>query len=370
MNNYFNKNDLQPADIALRCLGSSSPKFVNSIYPMERLTAFHVSNHIPGLTGRWMDTGAIVGGATKGSFHRLVHGHHLFEDGFKVLINSKLKYGEFLHHLGLDILTTRGIPNPLLPTALGQGLTNLGLNHRFVYELMTINVPKILSGGLGIVCSGADVYMAFSDAIPHTFLNAGVHFGLGVLDLAFGLYPPNFFLLLAGASEIGVSFTTAYRAIIDPIVPALGVPTSIFFPALGQSIAMASVIGACVSYFSGKDWIETSKTMVSSGSASAISTTVSFMAAGNGFLSPFLGPICGIASFIVIKNVLDFLWSKNDNKEFQYKELNKDELSVFRRENVIPFFGTPKEPIGMLKGDRLLLNDDGIRKQAEIWAFD
>ena len=103
--------------VSLRLVGGMAPRLVNAVYPMEALTAWHAAHHIRGLTGRWMDTGATaLGGAVRGSYHRLAHGHHVLEDGFKVLLNKELTFGQFLHHLALDGLTTRGIPNPLLPT--------------------------------------------------------------------------------------------------------------------------------------------------------------------------------------------------------------------------------------------------------------
>ena len=192
MTNFFTATSFGTTDISLRCLGGISPALVNAAYPMEALTKFHYAHHIPGLTGRWMDTGATaLGGTVKGTFHRLAHGHHLFEDGFKVVVNPNLKFGEFLHHLGMDSLTARGIPNPLLPTSVGEQLVKFGMRQQFVNELMTVNMPKILGGSVGLACAGMDVFFAFSDAIPHTFLAAGMHFGFGALDILLGLYPPN-----------------------------------------------------------------------------------------------------------------------------------------------------------------------------------
>ena len=52
-----------------------------------------------------------------------------------------------------------------------------------------------------------------------------------------------------------------------------------------------------------------------------------------------------------------------------YEEyINKEELNVFRHETVMPMPGIAKEPIGMLKGDRFLLNESGIRQVSELWA--
>lgn len=336
---------------------------------MSAMTKFHYANHIPGLTGRWMDTGATaLGGSVRGSFHRLAHGHHMFEDGFKVLVNPKLKYGEFMHHLGMDALTVRGIPNPLLPTAVGEQLVKLGLNQKFVYEAMTLNVPKILGGSVGLVCAGTDVFFAFSDAIPHTFLAAGMHFGFGTLDILVGLYPPNILLLTAGAAELGVGISTTYRTIVDPILPTVGVPASVFLPALGQSVALASVIGACASIFTGNSWADVPKTVTASASASAVSTSVTFAAAANGFIAPFIGPAAAIATFIIMRKLLDAAFPAIEPKPVYEEHINNENLNVFQHETVMPMPGIAKEPIGMLKGDRFIINESGVRQISATWA--
>ena len=82
MSGFFTATGSNGLDFSIKCLGGISPKFVNAIYPMEKMTQFHYAHHIPGLTGRWMDTGAFLGNSIKGSFHRLAHGHHLFDDGY------------------------------------------------------------------------------------------------------------------------------------------------------------------------------------------------------------------------------------------------------------------------------------------------
>jgi hypothetical protein len=371
MSTLFLSADHNASEVSLRCLGCMAPAIINALYPMEALTKFHYAHHVPGLTGRWMDTGATaLGGAarTRGSFHRLTHGHHLFEDGFKVLVNPKLKFGEFLHHLGMDSLTRRGIPNPMLPTAVGEGLIKLGFARQFVNEVMTVNLPKILAGSVSLLCAGTDVFLAFSDAIPHTSLAAGMHFGLGALDIICGMYPPNVFLLTAGVVEIGVGIATTYRTIVDPVLPVLGVPASVFLPAIGRSVAMASLIGACVSIFAGQSWADVPKAIAASTAASAVSTTVTFAAAANGFIGPFLGPVAGIATFILLRKILGEVFPAAESG-FVYQEfIDEEPVDVFPHEMVIPMPGVPKEPIGILKGERLLLSEAGVRAAAVAWA--
>jgi hypothetical protein len=350
-------------NVALRLGGAVSPAVVKAIYPMDALSHWHEMHHIKAITGRWMDGGGnFLTGVTRGSYHRLEHGHHLFEDGYKVLINPKLKFGEFLHHLGLDSLTTRGIPNPLLPTALVGNLENLGLSKAFVNELMTVNVPKILGGSLGLICSGNDVYMAFSDTIPHTFTAAGPHLLFGTMDLCFGMYPPNFLLLLAGTSEIGVAGITAYRALVDPVLPIVHVPGSVYFPLLGHSVLLAGLIGGCAAYWTGASWAETGKTITAATAGVTVSTTFSLAAHGIGFLAPFLGPAAGIATALLVRKML----TTSEPSTFVYsKSVTAKDRSLFPCNPAIPVFGCPSEPIGCMKGEAFLPNAKAITRQME-----
>ena len=150
----------------LYAAGPMSRTVVDKIFPVQMLQQYHAANHIAGLTGRWMD---YTGNAVRGSFHRIMHGHHLVEDGFRVLINPKLKFGEFLHHLGMDFLSPRGIPIPFLPSSTFDFLVNSGLSKSFSYELLTVNLQKLLSGSLSLVCAGNSVYACFSDHRILTF---------------------------------------------------------------------------------------------------------------------------------------------------------------------------------------------------------
>ena len=342
-------------DIAFKCIGGVSPSIINSIYPMENLTKIHYALHLErNLTSRWMDYTNYR--YIQGTYHRLA-GHHLFEDGFRVLISDRLKFGDFLHHLGCDLLTSRGIPNPLLPSILGEKLIALGLSKRFVYEIMTINIPKLLSGSLCLVCSGMSIYACFSDAIPHSFLSAGAHFGLGVMDIVAGVFPGNFLLLTAGAAEIGVGSITTYRAFTDPILPYVNVPKSVFLPALSKSITYAALIGACASIFSGDSWIDTANTIVSSSAASVVSTSTTFAAAKcSHILAPFLGPIAGIISFLIINKIFKSLLSNDKEKYIPYLQ-----YSPFSQEQVFPFLEV--NPIGVLKNDRLLLDENLLNQR-------
>ncbi len=364
MSNFFAQTGLGAGDIALRAGGVLSPPVVNAVYPLEALTRLHEAWHIPGLTGRWMDTGSTaLGGAVRGSFHRLTHGHHLFEDGFKVLVNPELNFGQFLHHLGMDSLTARGIPNPLLPSAVGQRLVDLGMSQRFVSELLSVSVPKVLGGGLGLVCAGMDVYACFSDAIPHTFMAAGTHFTLGALELGFGLFPPNAFLLLAGAAEMGVAAVTAYRAIVDPVLPVVGVPASLYFPALGQAVLLAALVGACVGYFTGAPGRQIARTMGCAAAASGVATTTAFAVKGGGFLAPFMGPLAGIATFLLANKLLNSFG--DGGGRVAYREYEPPRYpAAFRMGSAIACPRVARRPIGMLRGDRLLMDPSAIRDMA------
>ena len=361
MSSFFDQTGLTAADTTLRALGNFAPRIADAIYPLQELTRFHYASHIPGLTGRWMDTGATaLGGAVKGSFHRLAHGHHLFDDGFKVLVNPELNFGHFLHHLGMDSLTARGIPNPFIPKGIGEALINMGMKQSFVSELLTINVPKILGGSLSLVCSGFDVFMAFSDAIPHTFAASGMHFLFGALNIGFGMFPPNPLLLLSGGMEFGVSAVTAYRTLIDPLVPTLGVPMSVYLPALGQAVALAAIIASCVGIFSGSNWTKLPELVTSASTAAAIGTTITVTSKAAGYVSPFYGPLAGIATYIIMRNVWRTLHLESD--AISYHPAGTDHnLSIFKHGAAIPMFQVPINPIGRLKNGQLLLSETGVR---------
>ncbi len=105
-----------------------------------------------------------------------------------MLAEPRLRFGEFLHHLGLDSLSRTGIPNFLLPSAVSERLMRtglqLGLSQSLLADLLTVNVPKILGGGTCLVMAGQDVVAAFSDTIPHTFSQAGRPFAAGILERA------------------------------------------------------------------------------------------------------------------------------------------------------------------------------------------
>jgi hypothetical protein len=243
----------------------------------------------------------------------LAHGHHLFEDGFKVLINRDLSFGEFLHHLGLDFLTRRGIPNPFIPKVLAERLLGagmkVGLSRTVMNELLTVNLPKMLGGSLGVVCSGSSVYLAFSDAIPHTFGAAAMHLGAAALDIAFGCYPPNPLLLLAGAMETGVSAATAWRAWVDPVISSLGMPKSVFLPLLGKSMALSTLMGGAGGFVFGGMAGGISGGLAG-GVAGAAAVTVKTMAtAAHLGAAPLLGPLAGIGAFMMTRALLQELAS-------------------------------------------------------------
>lgn len=361
MNNFFDQTGLTNTDVTLRALGNLAPRVVDSIYPLQELTQFHYAHHIPGLTGRWMDTGATaLGGAVKGSFHRLAHGHHLFDDGFKVLVNPQLKYGEFLHHLGMDSLTARGIPNPLFPKGVGEMLINMGMKQSFVNEMLTLNVPKILGGSLSLVCSGTDVFMAFSDAIPHTFGASGMHFLFGAMNIGFGMFPPNPLLLLSGGRELGVASITAYRTIVDPLIPTLGVPMSVYLPALGQAVALSAILTTCVGIFSGNGWRKLPELVSSATTATAVGTTVAFTANAAGYVSPFYGPLSGVATYIIMRNLWKSLQIESDAISYIPSGTDSN-LRIFQNGSAIPLFQVPQNPIGSFKNDQFRISEQGIR---------
>jgi hypothetical protein len=373
----FESSGVNSLQSGLYVAGALSPSLVNSLYPMQELTKWHARNHIVGLTGRWMDKGGTYLTGHGGNFHRLSHGHHLFEDGFKVMVNPKLKFGEFLHHLGLDSLTRRGIPNPLLPTSLQMPLMSMGLEKQFVHDVLTINVPKILGGSLGLICAANDVYMCFSDAIPHTYLAAGTHFLLGAIDIGIGMYPPNILLLAAGVMEVGVGSVTLFRTVCDSLVTssavdmtisqsvdALAAATSpVYLPAVGGSLAIGAVLGGAAGWWTGQSWQDVTKSAAISGTSAATSVSVGALAAKAGFIAPFLGAGAGLAAAVLMRAALS---SGRTGVPVGYQEYEEMDIpSLFPAPTGLPLFGAPDRPIGRLEGDTLVLDHRALGHSEE-----
>ena len=271
--------------------------------PLQRgLSEFHLHHHLPGNTGAWMD-------ALKGPNHRIFSGHHLIEDGISVIKDPNLKFGDFLHHLGCDFLSVKGIP--VVPKFMINGLLSTGLSETYVSSLCSLNLAQVLSGGISLVCSGADVLMVLADAIPHTLSAAGMHFAFGCFDLASGLMFPNILMIGASAGEFFTSAVTLYRAVTDPVIPILGVPGSVFYPALFQNMLLGGFLGGAISVLRGNSLGETVKT-ASSSTLSAAAATFSSFAAGSFAVSA----ATGVATFFVAKKLLDTLFPSQEKPFF------------------------------------------------------
>jgi len=349
-----------------KLIGSIVPAnpIVHALYPMDVLTQFHQNSHIKGLTGRWMDTlpGRFVPG---GNFHRIRHGHHALYDGMMVWKEPKLKFGEFLHHLGMDSLSKQGVPNPFLPTeTLFKILRGMGLSVNSANELLTVNLPKLLGGGVSLLCAGTDVYACFADTIPHTWAAATWHLGLGAMDLFWGCFPPNPLILLSSGMELGVGITTGARTLIDIYQPAtMSILDSavVGFPMWGEMVTLSALFGAGIGYWSGNSWENISKgagiTVVSSATAASISG----MLTGN-FVAPFAGAAAGFVTGLLLRKIFMSM------SEPKLTEIKTDvdyfgELSYFSNKSqyfnsgvVIPLWQLPREPIGTIKDGRLLLD--------------
>ena len=266
------------------------------------LTEYHLAHHLPGPTGAWMD-------ALKGPNHRIFSGHHLIEDGIRVIKAENLKFGEFLHHLGMDFLSVKGVP--VVPRFMIEALAKTGLSESYISSLCSLNVAQVLNGGIALVCSGADVLMVLADVIPHTLSAAGLHFVLGCFDLATGLVFPNVLVVAASVGEFFTSAVTLYRAITDPVIPMLGVPGSVFYPALFQSMIVGGILGGGITLLTGGSLGEAVKTSASSTLSAAAATFTSF--ASGTFL---VSATAGVATFFVAKKLLDTVFPENNEPFF------------------------------------------------------
>lgn len=267
------------------------------------LSRFHLQHHLPGPTGAWMDA------LKKGANHRIFGGHHLIEDGISVIRDPNLTFGDFLHHLGCDFLSVKGVP--VVPKFMINGLLATGLPETYVSNLCSLNLAQVLNGGISLVCSGVDVFMVLTDAIPHTLSAAGIHFVFGCIDLAGGLMFPNILMVAASAGEFFTSAVTLYRAVTDPVIPMLGVPGSVFYPALFQAMLTGGLIGGAVSVLRGKSVGETAK-IVSSSTLSSGAATFTNFAVGSFAAS---AAAC-VATFFVTKKLLDILFPSQEKPFF------------------------------------------------------
>jgi hypothetical protein len=338
----------------LTWMGAVSPAIVKLIYPMDAIAQWHHQMHIPGVTSHWMD-------AARGSFHRLLYGHHLVEDGFRILTSPDLSFGEFLHHLGLDFLTTRGIPNPVIPSSVIHGLIEIGLPKSVVNELVTVNLPKVLGGSLCFLTSGRNVLLAFSDAIPHTYSAALQHLGLGALEIALSVFPPwniNVFAAVAGLAEFGVGLVTLSRAYFDPVVPMINAPLSVFLPAISSSVGLGALLGTCIAICEGQGFGTVIKRALTGAISAGVYRTVAFMA-GTTILGPILGTLAAWASFWIIRQLLPEQTSEtyNDISYTTFEEIcpnyfeHKSPYPNYFGDMLIPFFAVGKAPFGYLEGN-------------------
>ncbi len=241
----------------------------------------------------------------------------------------------------------------------------LGFSNSVVNELMTVNAPKILGGSLACVCSGTDVYLAFLTLFTH-LLRCWFAFLVRRSGHRLWLNPPNFLLLSSGVAELAVGSLTTYRAIIDPVLPGVGLPGSVFFSNAGRLDAFVRFcFGACVGYWSGNSWEDAGKVATTAAASAGMSATVTLIAKGAGLIAPFLGAGAGIATSLILRQVL---FSKDD-PDVKYSELLRDPSWIFFRAQVgLPFFGCPREPIGSLKEGRLLLDERALARMTETLA--
>ena len=410
MSNYFQNNYFPDLDwnIIGRVAAPAANPIIQSLYPMEMMTKFHASQHISGLTGRWMDVvpGRLIPG---GWSHRMLHGHHAIWDGMTVLRNPKLNYGEFLHHLGLDFLTSHGIPNPSLPTGtIFKALRGLWISEKWARELLTVNMSKLLGGSFSILCTGPDDWACFSDTIPHTWTAASWHFGLGVWDSIWGCFPPNPLLLASGGAEAGVGLVTGVRTLVDcfprpwegsPWGPWGGDPlgplqnplkpwkdlieffspttqpivntATVGFPIFSETVLLSALVGACVGYWSGQSYERIAKGAGISAVSSATAATISGALTGH-FIAPFIGGIAGFATGLLLRKIL-----LSTGKNSEAEEIKKVVTDYFAPSEyfknpyfnndavVVPIMQLPDEPIGRLKDGELLLDSKAIRQKFE-----
>jgi membrane protein YqaA with SNARE-associated domain len=265
-----------------------------------------------------------------------------------------------------------------------KGLQHLGMSASTASELLTVNLQKLLGGGLSIIVAGHDVYACFSDTIPHTFLATGYHLGIGALNLMFGCYPPNPFILLSGAAEIGVGMITGIRTLIDTMTPvsqSILDSVAVGFPIWAETVTLSALFGACVGYWSGKSIDNITKGLGITVISSATTASISGLLAGN-FVAPFLGGAAGFVTGLLLRKIFmsgSLEEQQRITEKFQHTDyfgesqyFNNysryfDNYSQYfgNASQVVPIMQLPPEPIGTLKDGELLLDSLAIAKRFE-----
>lgn len=101
--------------------------------------------------------------------------------------------------------------------------------------------------------------------------------------------------------------------------------------------------------------------MIIVSATTATTATTAAAAAKSCFLGPFLGPAVGLTTFFIVKKMLDGLGSKPQPDSIVYEEyVNQENFNYFNNSSTMAMPHIPEEPIGMIKGDDLLLNKKAI----------
>ena len=183
---------------------------------------------------------------------------------------------------------------------------------------------------------------------------AAQHFGVGVIELLFGYFPPNPLLLLAGTMEAGVGVATAVLTWMDPVIPALGMPASVYLPMLGQAMAISGLVGCGLGFLGGGLRGGIRNGMVAA-VASCTAVTVGSAAKVAGWMAaPFIGPLAGFGALLIARALLGSGKLKPPVVNYEFTAPLPSPMLL--RPQLVPALSLPMHPIGRLEGECLILN--------------
>lgn len=267
---------------------------------------------------RWIRNGLLKG--TYAGNHRWMRHHPV--DFFKEWMggNPNLHLGEYARHMGLDVITTRGIP--LAPESVHQLLLSWGLSEKSIVAWLHMNIFDL---ALGVVSLGTGAYQLALSITGHlpwggfqTFMGT---FVVGGLEVAVGLKFANLFLVVGGAMKIVAGGISYYQHISLPD-PSL---ITTMLPGLLAGIsagALASVIRMGIS------WKSTSfpeKATIVSESLGLSSILGILSSAGGPWVSTPVGMAYGIGK-------LAFSLARQDNNYWDNYRISSDMTGVLSQE--------------------------------------
>jgi len=201
----------QGSDMVSSILGASAGagRFAREAVPWKDIAEW--THRLPKTpTDQWMD---VVDGWVRGPNHRWLRQGP----------TGELKITDYIRHIGLDAITTKGIP--LLPEQLHLTLQGWGIPPEALYGWTHVNILDVTVGAMSIGAGGYDIFLSITGHLPWEGMQTLLlTFGVGTLEIAAGVASENPFLVATGAMEYvagSVSYWKHIHIPTDSVLPHL-----------------------------------------------------------------------------------------------------------------------------------------------------